>query len=147
MFGRELRLRMLLMQQILELFEWEQKTGRKVVDTEVEFDWDPVNKALQYLREHFSEPVYARNLARAAGVSHSRLKVLFHDALGMPWVKYLRGLRVHRAAAFLCQGGLTVTEAALAAGFESQSHFNATFRSFMGVSPTAYQASIGKQLG
>jgi len=138
-FGRELRLRILLMQLLLELFEWEEKTGRHVNSTGLEFDWKPINKALRYLREHFSEPVYSREVARAAGVSQSRLRVLFHAAIGMPWVNYLRGLRVHRAAAYLCEGKLSITEVALAAGFESQSHFNVTFRSLMRVSPTAYQ--------
>jgi AraC-like DNA-binding protein len=138
-FGRELRLRLLLIQLLLELFQWEEKTGRHVVDKGLEFDWKPVNKALRYLREHFSEPVYSREVARAAGVSQSRLRVLFHAAIGMPWVNYLRGLRVHRAAAYLCEGKLSITEVALAAGFESQSHFNVTFRSLMRVSPTAYQ--------
>jgi AraC-like DNA-binding protein len=138
-FGRELRLRILLMQHLLELFQWEQKTGRVLLGTGMEFDWKPINKALRFLREHFNEPVYSRDVARAAGVSQSRLRVLFQAAIGMPWVNYLRGLRVHRAAAYLCEGKLSITEVALAAGFESQSHFNVTFRSLMHVSPTAYQ--------
>lgn len=138
-FGRELRLRISLMQLLLDLFQWEEKAGRSLVGDGPEFDWKPINKALRYLREHFSEPVYSRDVARAAGVSQSRLRVLFHAAIGMPWVNYLRGLRVHRAAAYLCEGKLSITEVALAAGFESQSHFNVTFRSLMRVSPTAYQ--------
>jgi AraC-like DNA-binding protein len=138
-FGRELRLRILLMEHLLELFQWEQKVGRNVAAKGLEFDWNPINKALRYLREHFSEPVYSREVARAAGVSQSRLRVLFHAAIGMPWVNYLRGLRVHRAAAYLCEGKLSITEVALAAGFESQSHFNVTFRSLMHASPTSYQ--------
>ncbi len=138
-FGCELRLRILLMEQILELFRWEEKTGQEAVEARLKFDWDPVNKALQYMREHYSEPIYGRNLARVAGVSQSRLRSLFHNAIGMPWVKYLRCLRIHRAAALLRQEGLTVTQAALAAGFESHSNFCAAFRSFFNVSPTAYQ--------
>jgi two-component system response regulator YesN len=138
-FGHELRLRLLFMQLLLDLFQWEEREGRNVSVPGAELDWKPINKALRYLREHFSEPVYAREVARAAGVSQSRLRALFHEAIGMPWVNYLQSLRVHRAAAFLCQGNLSVTEAALAAGFESQSHFNVIFRSLMNVSPTSYQ--------
>ena len=137
-FGREIRLRTLLMEQLVELLRWEQQTGPAVREIEA-VEWRPIHKTLQYLREHYTEPIYAQAVARAAGVSESRLKILFHQALGISWVKYLQGFRIHRAAALLNQTGVSVTEAAFAVGFESLSHFNATFRSFMGVCPTLYQ--------
>jgi AraC-like DNA-binding protein len=58
--------------------------------------------------------------------------------LGMPWSRYLQGYRIHRAAALLSEPGHSILEAAMAVGFESLSHFNATFRSIMGVSPSVY---------
>jgi AraC-like DNA-binding protein len=144
-FGREIRLRVLLMSALVELLRWEEANGRDLREAE-EFDWGPVNKALHYLREHFSEPIYARNLAKAAGISESRMKALFHHSLGMSWVKYLQGYRIHRAAALLCLAGSSITEAALNCGFDSISHFNSTFRSFMGVCPTEYQKSSRERL-
>ncbi|MGI8964931.1 MAG: helix-turn-helix transcriptional regulator [Limisphaerales bacterium] len=90
------------------------------------------------MREHFAEDIYARDLAAAAGVSESRLKVLFQEMLGMPWTQYLRGYRIHRAAALLCEPNHHILEACLAVGFQSLSHFNSTFRSIMGVAPSVY---------
>jgi AraC-like DNA-binding protein len=137
-FGREVKLRTLLMEQLILLLRWEESQGIRIGGEELEADWRPILKALEYLRTHYAEQIYARDLARVAGVSESRLKLLFHQALGLPWVKYLQGYRIHRAAALLHESGHNVTEAALAVGFESLSHFNATFRSFMGVSPKRY---------
>jgi AraC-like DNA-binding protein len=77
-------------------------------------------------------------MARAVGLSESRLKHVFQKALGISWVKYLQGYRIHRAAALLNEGKHNVTEAALSVGFDSLSHFNITFRSFMGKSPKYY---------
>jgi AraC-like DNA-binding protein len=77
-------------------------------------------------------------MARAVGLSESRLKYIFNKALGVTWVKYLQSYRIHRAAALLNDGGHNVTEAAMAVGFDSLSHFNVTFRSFMGASPKNY---------
>ena len=77
-------------------------------------------------------------MARAVGLSEARLMHLFRQALGISWVKYLQGYRIHRAAAILNEGRYNVTEAALMVGFDSFSHFNVTFRSFMGVSPKDY---------
>jgi AraC-like DNA-binding protein len=138
-FGREIRLRVLLASILVDLIRWEESVG-KVSSEHGEFDWAPVNKALHYLREHYSEPIYAKNLARAAGISESTMKVLFQRALGISWVKYLQGYRIHRAAANLGLPGASITETALNVGFDSISHFNSTFRSFMGVSPSEYQA-------
>jgi AraC-like DNA-binding protein len=88
----------------------------------------------------------------AAKVSETRLKVLFRETLGMTWGKYLQGYRIHRAAALLGEASRNVTETALAVGFESLSHFDATFHSFMGVSPREYaknmrQKKIGSAAG
>ncbi len=137
-FGREIRLRSLLLEAMVLLLRWEEAEGRNIGTECLEVDWRPVSRTLQYLRENYPEPIYAKNVARAAGMSESRLKVLFQNALGMSWVKYLQGYRIHRAAALLSEAGHNVTEAALEVGFESLSHFNATFRSFMGVSPSHY---------
>ena len=137
-FGREINLRTLLMGLLVQLLRWEQATGPDLAIDRSPLDWQPVNRTLHYLREHYQEPVYVREVARAAGVSIARLNRLFHDALGMSWVRYLQGYRVHQAAVLLGESRLNVTETAFAVGFQSLSHFNAIFRSFMGVFPSGY---------
>ena len=141
--GREIRLRTLLMEQLVMILRWEQKQGQDIGGKELEEDWRPLMKALQFLRTHYSEPVYARDVARAAGLSESRLKQLFQQALGISWVRFLQGYRIHRAAALLNESGYNVTEAALAVGFDSFAHFNKTFRAFMGVTPKDFHHGMG----
>ena len=137
-FGRDVQLLSLLLTQLVALLRWEESQGIHIGGGSLEMDWHPVFKALEYLREHHAEPVYAKDVAQAAGVSESRLKILFRFALNLSWVKYLQGYRIHRAAALLSEGRLNVTEAALEVGFDSLSHFNETFHSFMGVSPKSF---------
>lgn len=144
-FGREIRLRTLLTELLVALLRWEYRQGRTSSTTEMGVDWGLIVRMLGYLRDHHAEPVYARKLAQAAGLSESRLKSLFHDALGMSWVSYLQGYRIHRAAALLSQPGANVTEAAFTVGFESLSHFNAVFRAFMGMAPKQYAQNASAQ--
>ncbi len=137
--GSEIRMRTILSEMLIDLVRWETRAGRDVgaESDDSPLKWQHVNRALHYLREHFAEPVYARDVAKAVGVSESRLKVLFRDALGVPWSRYIQGYRIQQAVAMLGSDH-NVTEAALAVGFESLSHFNATFRAFMGVTPSSY---------
>jgi AraC-like DNA-binding protein len=131
-------LRTVLMEMLVRLFRWEHQTGRHVSRPASSISWKSIDLAMKYLREHFNQEVYARELAAVAGVSESRLKTLFNEVVGMPWSRYLQGYRIHRAAALLSEPRYNVLEAALAVGFGSLSHFNATFRSIMGVSPGQY---------
>jgi AraC-like DNA-binding protein len=137
-FGREVRLRTLLMEMLVQMLRWERQRGREFKVAMPTTGWTHVEKALSFLRQNYSNEIYARDLAAVAGVSQSRMKSLFHDLLGMPWSRYLQGYRIHRAAALLSQPGHSILEASMAVGFESLSHFNTTFRSVMGVSPRNY---------
>lgn len=145
--GRELKLRAILTHLIVDLLRWEQQTGRSPLSGELAADWRPLDRALGYLHEHFRQPVYARDLAAHAGVSVSRLKLLFHDALGVPWTRYLQSYRIHRSLDHLGVPGQGISEAAFAVGFESLSHFNSTFRSLMGMTPRDYAHKAASHSG
>jgi AraC-like DNA-binding protein len=81
-------------------------------------------------------------LARAVGLSERALTRLFAAEAGMTWRAALRRLRLIRAVELLADGHGTVTEVALAVGYDSLSAFNAAFRDFAGCTPTAYRASF-----
>jgi len=137
-FGHEVRLHTLLLEMLVQMLRWEKREGRELKTASASGGWLHVERALNYLREHYADDIYARELATAAGVSESRLKVLFGEVLGMPWTHYLRGYRIHRAAAMLGEAGHTILETSLAVGFQSLSNFNTSFRSITGVSPSVY---------
>ena len=143
-FGSELRLRSLLMEMLVALLRWEESEGKRVVPQLASMYWDHVQRALHFLQEHYAEPVYVQEVARAAGLSANRLQKMFHEALGMSCVEYLTAYRISHAMALLGTPGCRVTEVALSVGFETLSHFNTTFHRQMGMSPTEYIKSLSK---
>jgi AraC-like DNA-binding protein len=136
--GWELRLRALLTELLVWIVRWEHRGGESALGDRMPEDWRNLERALAHIRRHFAEPIYAVDLARATGVSETRLKSLFEHTLGIPWTKFLQGYRVRQAAALLCLPGRRVTEVAQAAGFEDLGHFIRVFKKFMGASPSAY---------
>ena len=90
------------------------------------------------MHQNFAEPIYVRDLARAVGLSLSRLQSMFRTALGMSCIQYLRAYRISQAASLLCMPDARVTEVAFNVGFETLSHFNTSFHALMGMSPTRY---------
>ena len=90
-------------------------------------------------RQHYAEPLYARNVAAVSGLTTTRLRLAFQQTLQIPLMKYLQAYRVHRAALLLRAGTHNVTEVSLACGFQSLSHFIRTFRSQVGVTPRFHQ--------
>jgi AraC-like DNA-binding protein len=137
-FGREMRLRCVLMEMLVKLLRAERPGDLTDAPLESAVEWEQINRALRHLQARFAEPVYSRDVAAAAGVSESKLKALFRQTLGMTWVHYLQSYRIHRAVALLIDPSRSVLDVALDVGFESLSHFNTTFRAFMGMSPTSY---------
>jgi AraC-like DNA-binding protein len=141
-FGREVRLRTLLLEILVEFMRWERNTGVSIAGSKLPVEWQRVHTVLNYLQTNFKQIIYARDVAEVAGVNESQLNRLFRVALGTTWGKYLQQYRIHRATVLLSDPSRGVLETASEVGFETVSNFNALFREIMGLSPRQYRQKI-----
>jgi AraC family transcriptional regulator of adaptative response / DNA-3-methyladenine glycosylase II len=82
-------------------------------------------------------------LARATGVSLTKLSDLFRDHAHLAPAQWLRRERVARAAAALLSGEGKVVDIGFSAGFESESVFHRQFLGHTRMTPGAYRAMRG----
>lgn len=80
---------------------------------------------------HSEHPI--DELARAAGLSSSRLSHLFKEQTGIALGSYLVLHKLQKAY-YSIFDGISITEAAMSAGFDSPSHFAAASRRLLGMS-------------
>ncbi|MBP7689542.1 MAG: helix-turn-helix domain-containing protein, partial [Thermoflexales bacterium] len=98
-----------------------------------------VRQAMAYIHEQYAEPISRSELAARVGISERHLTHCFRQETGLTPITYLNRYRIRQARNLLEQGGLNVTEVALAVGFSDSSYFARVFRDEVGVSPHAYQ--------
>ncbi|MET1077590.1 MAG: AraC family transcriptional regulator [Pseudomonas sp.] len=85
-----------------------------------------------------AQPQYnftAQELAASVCLSPSRLSALFKQEIGLPLRRYRVWLRLRALVGFISQG-LSLTEAALMAGFSDSAHFSNSCRKLLGIKPT-----------
>ena len=92
-----------------------------------------------WLSSSFQEPVDWEHVAGVVGLSRFHFLRSFAKVLGVTPHQYLVRARLRSAARLLAERELSVTEVALAVGFEDLSHFIRTFRRAAGVSPSAFR--------
>lgn len=94
-----------------------------------------LQKVAELMEANFEEPLSAVELARLAGLSLRQIQRMFHETLGTTPTKYYLRLRLQRARAMLTQSSLSITQIAVACGFQSVGHFSKTYRALYGRSP------------
>jgi transcriptional regulator GlxA family with amidase domain len=99
-----------------------------------------IDKILSILTARLDEHVTGSSLARAAGLSRSRLYDLFKNEVGTSPARYAKQLRLERARDLLEAGSLSVKEIAGVVGFTDVSHFVRDFRMAFGASPSEFRA-------
>ncbi|MCC6232770.1 MAG: helix-turn-helix transcriptional regulator [Verrucomicrobiales bacterium] len=101
-----------------------------------------VERAQALLRENLQDPPGLEELARRVGCSHFYLSRLFSQHVGKTLQQYLREIRLERAAELLRTGQCNVTEAAMAVGYNSLSHFSTSFHEAYGCCPGLYSLGL-----
>ncbi|AHF92115.1 AraC family transcriptional regulator [Opitutaceae bacterium TAV5] len=101
-----------------------------------------VERAVAFIRTHYTDAVSLPEIATAAGVSPSYLSHLFSRQFGEKLASYLRRIRVEHAARLLERGDCNVTEAAMAVGYNSLAQFNHTFRALFGYPPGEHRRRV-----
>ena len=99
-----------------------------------EFD-ERIVEVIRQIRTNVSENITLKKFADDVHLSESRLEKLFKDQTGIPITKYRLKYRVFIGIIHLALGR-SITEAALAAGFASSSHFSKSFSAINGIPPS-----------
>ena len=97
-----------------------------------------VERARDILRQRLAQPPSLEDLAKLVGCSPFYLSRQFSQETGMTIQKFVRLIRMERAAELLRSGRCNVTEAALEVGYNSLSHFSSVFHETYGCCPGLY---------
>ena len=97
---------------------------------------DPVERALDFIDEHLSDPLTLESIAAAAAVSASHLIRLFHEQLATTPVRHVWDRRLERGLSLLEETGLTIGEIAHRCGFRTSHHFSRRVHQRTAASPT-----------
>lgn len=100
-------------------------------------DTDALAKLLRWLDRHFTEPVTLSDAASALGYSCNYLSHRIKKLSGMSFPDILSNLRVEYSRDLLLRG-MTVLDAALESGFETERSFYRAFRKITGMTPGEY---------
>lgn len=98
-----------------------------------------LEKINRFLHLHISSSFTIHQLASEIGYSASHLRNVFKESLHMSLGAYIREVRLRKATGLLHQGELSISEIAVACGYNSLFSFSRAFRKSLGCSPSEYK--------
>lgn len=102
-----------------------------------------MNRAKEYMEEHYAEKVTLQRVADVAGISSGYLSTLFSQYLDCGFVDYLNKIRIEHACDYLRQNYFKVYEIAYKVGYRDKKYFARVFRKVTGMSPGEYRKKQG----
>lgn len=94
--------------------------------------------ALLIISRNLDQRLTLSYVAHQLGICPETLCRKFSEHAHMSFAKYIKYVRVHRAATLLREE-ISITDAAMSAGFGSISSFNSAFKQIIGVTPSEYR--------
>lgn len=104
-------------------------------------------RVMVYISDHLDGDLSREAMARLSCFSPYHFHRIFREQAGEPLGRYVRRLRMERAASRLKQTQMSVLEVALEAGFDAHESFTRVFGEMFGVPPSVYRKSLGVALG
>lgn len=100
-----------------------------------------LQRAMALIETHIDDPDFSTEaFGKEVGLSRSQLHRKLSALTGQSTHKFIRTLRLQRAAQLLAHHSGNVSEIAYQVGFNSPSHFTRAFREMFGKPPSAYAA-------
>ncbi len=102
-----------------------------------------IRRVLDYLHDHYVQPLSIPDLADMACVSVSAFHRMFRRHTRCTALDYIVRLRIGRACALLMQGHLPISIIAEQVGYASQALFNRQFKAQKGLTPSQFRCTHG----
>jgi signal transduction histidine kinase/ligand-binding sensor domain-containing protein/DNA-binding response OmpR family regulator len=108
--------------------------------TTTSFDQKFIDKAVKVVEENITDSEFdIKAFSSALAMSPSTLLRKIKAITGEPSDKFIRTIRLKRAAQLLRKSQFSITEICYEVGFSSQKHFSTTFKKYFELSPTEYK--------
>lgn len=104
-----------------------------------------VEKAVAYIRKHYSESVTLQDVAQLCFVSREHLCRVFKKETGFGFTEYLNIYRMQKANAMLTENPkLRISQVATNCGFSDSNYFSKQYKKLYGTSPTSEKKTGGE---
>lgn len=101
-----------------------------------------VEKALNYMDSHLSEPITLKEIAENVHMSPSYLSQLFKTLNGFSMWEYMVAKRLEQAKKLLLESEERILDISLKCGFNTITNFNRAFKRDCGMSPKEYRKKL-----
>lgn len=98
-----------------------------------------LQKALNYIHDHFEQPLKLEDMAAMSGASETYFCRLFKHDTGMTYLNYLNSLRIERAGVLLRSTTDNALDICYRVGFNDYTHFGRQFKKHTGLSPADFR--------
>lgn len=100
---------------------------------------EQVQKVIDYIEGHLDDKITVANLSELVDLSRFHFIRAFKKSTGIPPHQFILRRRVERAKEMLLDNRVSVTEVALATGFNGLTQLTRVFRQVVGVTPTTFR--------
>ena len=94
--------------------------------------------SIEYIKQHYAEPLLARDLANRVFLSEATFYRVFKRATGQSFKSYLTMVRIRSACTLLKKRTIPITQVAYQCGYGNYSSFYRAFYQQMQMSPIQY---------
>ncbi len=141
-YGAQPRSQPLALNALEEVLLWCDSLNPKQASAQL----DPrITKAMDFLVTHLADSFSEERLARAVGLSASRLRHLFREQAGSSPRHFQEQQRLRRARDLLCSSRQTIGEIARELGFANPFYFTLRFKKATGESPRAFRQRLTRK--
>ena len=103
----------------------------------------PVDRAMEFMEEHYCQPISASDVAEGVGLSLSYLEHTFKQRMNRSITHHMYSLRIEKARELLLDRRARIKEIAAQTGFRDQYYFCKVFKKYVGCTPSEYRESLG----
>lgn len=104
-----------------------------------------IHSIMQYLDEHYMEPIQLQDLGERFHISHFYLSHIFKAETGLSPMKYVMHRKIGQSQNLLMNTDMPIGAISDTMGFNDNCHFSTTFKKYVGLTPSQYRQHFRAQ--
>lgn len=106
-----------------------------------------ISRVIEYVNEHYPEPMPVAQVAARINMSESRFSRWFSKLTDSTFTAFVNRVRIHKACELLMHSESQISSICYAVGFNNVANFNRRFRDVKGITPREFRRQSLERLG